>query len=179
MAHTIGKSPSDRINDAAAAAHEMLPAAEAEVKEAQERLSAAIDKVRHLRTVISSAQAITSSATTSTSRVVGVEYMGSPNVLLDTVSSTAVSTTSGTVVVDHPDPNPSAYVKIAAILHKTGESYSPAKLIHVYAREFNERIPQSTLYAALRKGAEKGLFAERNGEWFSTKNPPKTEAGDA
>ena len=143
------KTPEQILKDAAAAAEQLLPAAEAERDAAQRTLAEAEAKINRFRLVISAAQ-----STPSVQSNLG---------MTTTVVSTGTSTFSVTSLSTAP-----AFAKVATVL-STGEGYTTRQIADQYKNEFHSPIPQSTLYAVLNKGRQSGQFIEEDGKWSLTK----------
>lgn len=147
MAYT-GKTPEQILKEAAAAAEQLLPGAEAQREAAQKALAEAEARINRFRLVISAAQSTPTAQTSMT--------------------TTTVTTGTSTLVLTNPSTSATAYAKVAAILGK-GDGYAPRQITQEYEKEFLAPIPQSTLYAVLKKGRDSGQFIEENNKWSLTK----------
>lgn len=147
------RSPEEILKEAAQAAQQLIPNAEKARDELQKKLAEAELGLVRLRAVVSAYPSITT------------------NPLTTTTSSTTTVTSTGTLVTTQAAP-PSAYIKMHMIFGKAEKPLSVKEIGDAFSAEFNEAIPQSTLYFALNKGKRKGTFLEEGGKWMLAKKKP-------
>lgn len=134
--------------NAAKQAEADIPAKEAEIAELQQRLQAAMQELNYLRNIAAFGKRAIPSFTSTPSSGDGVVSLQMPQPQATT-----------------PAPPKSAYIKMHDIFRKYDRKLTVKEIVEIFAKNYNEAIPNSTLYFALNKGKRKHTFTEEGGKW--------------